>query len=69
MRPTISSELLVTTGTSQVCAGVLRASFEAAASALTSVFIESETEGVLLVDASNAFSDLKKIPCFGEHLC
>ena len=47
------------TGPVQLCAG-LQAGCEAGVHALRSLFADEDTEGVLLVDASNAFNALNR---------
>ena len=46
-------------GSLQVCTGI-KAGCEAAAHAINTVFAEEETDGVLLVDASNAFNSINR---------
>ena len=56
---TISSEIQETTGPLQTCAGHL-SGCEAAVHAMHHVFEDAETEGVILVDATNAFNCLNR---------
>ena len=55
----IKSDLAESAGSLQLCAGQ-KAGCEAAAHAMRDIFAESETDGVLLVDASNAFNCLNR---------
>ena len=50
-------------GTTQLCAGQI-AGIEAGIHSVRDLFNKKETEGVLLVDASNAFNSLNK----SQHL-
>ena len=55
----IKSDIAASAGNLQLCAGQ-KAGCEAAAHAMQDIFAEEETEGVLLVDASNAFNCLNR---------
>ena len=53
----IKPEVVESAGSLQLCAGQ-PAGCEAAIHAMTKIFGEEETDGLLLVDASNAFNSL-----------
>ena len=55
----IKTDLADSAGSLQLCAGQ-KAGCEAAAHAMRDIFAEEETDGVLLVDASNAFNCLNR---------
>jgi hypothetical protein len=55
----VQSDILETVGSRQLCIGQ-KCGCEAAIHALNEVFNEEQTEGVLLVDASNAFNNLNR---------
>ena len=49
----------MTAGDSQLCAGHINGC-EAGVHAMTGIQVDDQTEGVLLVDASNAFNSLNR---------
>jgi hypothetical protein len=53
----VSDDIQMSAGSQQLCAGQ-KAGCEAAVHAMRNVFEDPATEGVLLVDASNAFNNL-----------
>ena len=53
----VKQDILDAAGCLQLCAGQ-RAGCEAAVHAMREIFADQDTEGVLLVDASNAFNSL-----------
>jgi hypothetical protein len=55
----IKSDIIEVTGTSQLCVGQ-KCGCEAAIHALNNIFQEEHTEGILFVDASNAFNNLNR---------
>ena len=55
----VKQDVLDATGCLQLCAGQ-RAGCEAAVHAMRMIFADEDTEGVLLVDASNAFNSLNR---------
>ena len=57
--PTIKPDILKATGCIQVCAGQ-EAGCEAAVHALNKLFQEEKTDGVILVDAANAFNSINR---------
>ena len=56
---TIKPDILKATGSVQVCAGQ-QAGCEAAVHAINQLFQEDETDGVILVDAANAFNSINR---------
>ena len=55
----MSMDILMTAGDSQLCAGHINGC-EAGVHAMTGIQVDDQTEGVLLVDASNAFNSLNR---------
>ena len=55
----IKPDLIECAGSLQLCAGQ-KAGCEAAAHAMREIYQEAETDGVLLIDASNAFNSLNR---------
>jgi len=55
----VKSDILEAAGCSQLCAGQ-RGGCEAAIHAMREIYMNTNTEGVLLVDASNAFNSLNR---------
>ena len=66
----IKTDLTESAGSLQLCAGQ-KAGCEAAAHAMRDIFAEEETDGVLLIDASNAFNTLNRQALLHNirHLC
>ena len=66
----ISHDILEAAGTLQLCAGQ-ECGIEAAIHAMRKVFNSSESEGVLLVDATNAFNSVNREVYLRnvQHLC
>ena len=66
----LKPDLMECGGSLQLCTGQ-RAGCEAAAHAMNKIFAEEETDGVLLVDASNAFNSLNRKSLLNniQYLC
>ena len=60
-------DILSAVGPLQLCAGQ-NAGCEAAVHAMRSVFNDGDTEGVLLIDAKNAFNTLNRAAALASHL-
>ena len=63
MLQVVKQDILDAAGCLQLCAGQFagqRAGCEAAVHAMREIFADQDTEGVLLVDASNAFNSLNR---------
>ena len=67
---TIKPEIMKSAGSLQLCAGQ-EAGCEAATHAMNQIFLEDETDAILLVDASNAFNSInRKVMLHNiKHLC
>ena len=67
---TIKPEIMKSAGSLQLCAGQ-EAGCEAATHAMNQIFLEEETDALLLVDASNAFNSInRKVMLHNiQHLC
>ena len=52
-------DVVTAAGSSQVCAG-LEGGCEAAVHTMRNIFSNEDTEGILLVDAANAFNNLNR---------
>lgn len=65
----LKQEIIETGGTLQTCAG-LKSGIEGAIHAVKKVFLEENCEGLLLVDADNAFNRLnRKISLHNKKCC
>ena len=64
----VKQDVLDAAGCLQLCAGQ-RAGCEAAVHAMRMIFADEDTEGVLLVDASNAFNSLNHRVAFNSLNC
>ena len=62
----VKSDVLKAAGCLQLCSGH-EAGAEAAVHALRAVFEDEATDGILFVDATNAFNNLNRKKCSSQH--